>query len=208
MVFYGIRAPHLLTEALPTFLVCPHCGTSGALRTSVFGRYAHIYWIPFAPIGKVIAVECQHCGTVWEGKKIPNELKAAATDVQKRAVRPRSHWAGTALALLLGVGAYGYSTMDDRENKAFLAAPKPGDIYTVHDDSTKMYSLLKVNSTGGNVVELVANGYETDNRQPIKTLNEPSKFTGDTFSITYFDLRIMAQKGQITDVDREEATEK
>ena len=202
MIVYGTRAPHLRTEPLPGYLVCPHCHTAGAMRASVFGRYVHVYYIPFVPAGKMLAVECQHCGTVWEGDKIPAEALPAARDVQARASRSHTDWTGAALVVAGIVGASVFAALDGHQNRTFLAAPLPGDVYTVYDDSTKNYSLLRVMSTGGNVVELVANDYQTDNTTPIKTLDQDTCYSGQPFSLTRFDLQIMEKKGELTDVDR------
>ena len=67
MIFYGTRASHLLTAPIDQ-TACAACGTPNALRASIFGRYAHVYWIPLFPIGKVSASECGHCRQVLPGK--------------------------------------------------------------------------------------------------------------------------------------------
>ncbi|GAB2966957.1 hypothetical protein GCM10027048_41990 [Hymenobacter coalescens] len=91
---------------------------------------------------------------------------------------------------------------DRHDNEAFLAAPHLGDVYTVQDDSTHQYTLLKVVRAQANTVDVVANAYETDNAQPLQKLNRPDYFGKEPFTLTHLDLLTMKNKGQLTDVDR------
>jgi hypothetical protein len=204
MIFYGTNGALVRTEALPAS-PCPACGTTGALKLSVFSRYAHIYWIPLFPYSKPAVVQCDHCQQAWDGKALPGALQPAVQDLKKSIRAPWWHWSGLGIiALLIAWGAVAASR-DARANKAYLAAPRTGDIYTVRspEDSTQ-YSLLKVVSAKGNTVELVANNYQIDNAHPINELNSPEKYGKESFSLTQFELQIMQNKDQLTDVDRPE----
>jgi len=48
MIIYGFKGTHLCTEALPG-AACPACLAPNSLHTSLYSRYAHVYWIPFFP---------------------------------------------------------------------------------------------------------------------------------------------------------------
>jgi len=202
MIFYGTNGALVRTAPLPG-VACPACGTTGTLTTSIFSRYGHIYWIPVFPYSKPAVVQCSHCQQGWDGKALPASLQAPVLSVKQETRAPWWHWSGVALMLVAIVVGVVASNRDAHANKAFLAAPRAGDIYTVHSpgDSTK-YSLLKVLSAKGNTVELVANEYEIDNRHPIDELNSPEKYSKDSFSMTQFELQIMQNKDQIIDVDR------
>ncbi|MGI4864985.1 MAG: hypothetical protein ACRYFZ_13755 [Janthinobacterium lividum] len=201
MIFYGTNGTHLRTEALPN-LACPSCGTANALRTSLYSRYAHVYWIPFFPYSKLAAVECGACQTGWENSKIPAALAPAVRELKQQTKHPIWAWAG--LAVVLAVVTFGAlaSIRDHHTDEALLAAPRAGDIYTVRSDSAGLYSLLKVNRVGGNNVELLANDFQIDNNAPIKTLNSPEKYSKEPFTLTRLELQIMRRKDQLTDVDR------
>ncbi len=202
MIFYGTNGALIRTEPLPA-IPCPACATTGALKLSVFSRYAHIYWIPLFPYSRPTVVQCDHCQQGWDGKALPAALQPAVQEARQSIRAPWWHWSGLGIiAVLIGVGIVANSR-DARANKAYLAAPRAGDIYTVHSpgDSTK-YSLLKVLSAKGNTVELVANEYEIDNRHPIDELNSPEKYSKESFSLTQFELQIMQNKDQLVDVDR------
>lgn len=202
MVIYGTNGALISTYFLPD-AGCPACAVPDKLSVSLFGRYAHVYWIPLFPYSKPTVMQCGHCQRAWAGKDIPTALHPTILALKKQTRTPLWHWSGVglvAIALAWGLVA---STQNDRADKAFLAAPHVGDIYTVHspDDSTQ-YSLLKVVSARGNTVEVAGNEYETASSSPLAELNAPAKYSKETYSLTVLDLQIMHNKGQLTDVDR------
>lgn len=202
MIFYGTNGALVRTAPLPG-AACPACAAPESLQLSVFSRYAHIYWIPLFPYSKPSVVQCTHCQQAWDAKATPAQLQPAVTDLKKQIRAPWWHWSGLGLIAVLVVVGLIASSRDARANKAYLAAPHAGDIYTIRSmgDSTK-YSLLKVLSAKGNTVELVANEYEIDNRHPLDELNQPEKYSKEPVSMTQFELQIMQNKDQLIDVDR------
>lgn len=210
MVIYGTSASkHLLTEALPAGTPCPSCSQSHQLRTSVFSRYAHVYWIPFFPIGKQSVTECGNCHQAWDDKTLPADLKAPVQTLKRETKVPYFHWAGAALIVVGIVAGVLFNAKDERANKAFLQSPQAGDIYTVHvagegnDKDKDSYSLLKVRSVSGNSVEVVGNEYQIENNShPLTELNKPENYSKEPTYLTRYDLQLMQQKGELTDVDR------
>ncbi|MCB2377222.1 hypothetical protein LGH70_06490 [Hymenobacter sp. BT635] len=204
MIIYGTNGSHRRTQALPG-LACPACATPDALHLSVFSRYTHIYWVPLFPYSKPVAGQCGHCQRVWEEKELPGELKPLATALKKETSAPWWQWVGLAL-LALGIGwALIANNQDEKDNAAYLAAPQVGDVYTVRSQDSvgaAQYSLLKVVSARGNTVELVTNEYVTNDVHPLSRLNDPEKYSRVPFSLTYLDLQVMLNKGELTDVDR------
>ncbi|MGI4885508.1 MAG: hypothetical protein ACRYFR_11170 [Janthinobacterium lividum] len=202
MIIYGTNGAHLHTAPLPG-LACPACAAPEALQLTVFSRYVHIYWVPLLPYSRPAVAQCLHCQQAWDEKTLPAAVRPAVQSFKKQFRAPVWHWTGALLAavgLLWGIVA---SSRDDKANAAYLAAPRAGDIYTVHEKAgDPNYSLLKVVSAGGNLVELVANEYQVNNSHPIDDLNAPAKYSKESFSLTLLDLRAMQNKGQLTDVDR------
>lgn len=174
MIFYGTNGTHYATEALAGSC-CPACHAPEALQLGLVSRYAHVYWIPLFPFQKVAVTQCLNCQASWTEKQLAPTLVSAVRTAKQRSRAPYWTWAGL---------------------------PHAGDIYTVRSDSSQMYSLLKVRQVGGNIVELVANEYETENATPINSLNAPSRYSKEPFTLTFLDLQIMRRKGQLTDVDR------
>ena len=202
MILYGSKGMHLRTAPLPG-TSCPSCATSDALKTSVYSRYARVYFIPSFPVSKTALTQCDHCQQAWEEKALPAQLQPAVRALRKDTRFPLWHWAGVGVLVLGLAGASLAGRYHERDRVAWLAAPHAGDIYTVHSpgDSPK-YSLLKVVSAKGNTVEVVGNEYETDDSAPVTELHSPEKYGKENESLTVLDLRIMHNKGQLTDVDR------
>jgi hypothetical protein len=206
MIFYGTSGSFVRTQPLPD-VACPACATPGQMQLSVFSRYVHIYWVPLLPYSKPAVAQCGSCQHHWELGQLPAEATALkqAVRAQKKTVRaPWWHWSGLALLLVGGVWAADAGIRDGHDNEAYLAAPRVGDIYTVRNDSSHHYTLLKVVRAQGNTVDVVANEYETDNTQPIRKLNWPDYYAKESFTLTHLDLLSMKNQGQLTDVDREE----
>ncbi|GAB2875304.1 hypothetical protein [Hymenobacter ruber] len=203
MIIYGFKGAHLRTAPLPVGTNCPACATPNTMEASVYGRYAHVYWIPFFPFSKSVVAQCNHCQQGWEEKNLPTELHPAVRALKKSTRFPLWNWAGVGVVVLGLAAASVAGRYHERDRLTYLAAPHAGDIYTIHSpgDSTK-YSLLKVLSAKGNTVEVAANEYETDDQSPINELNAPEKYSKETESLTVLDLQIMHNKGQLTDVDR------
>ena len=207
MIIYGTKATLRRTEAAPG-LTCPACSTTDQMWLNVFSRYAHVYWVPLFPFSKPAVAHCAHCKGTWAEKELPAEaaeLKQAAELLRQHTTAPWWQWSGLVVLALGLVVALVAGRRHDQDSATFLAAPRAGDIYTVHDsDTARRYSLLKVVAAHGNTVELVANNYDIDDRHPLEELNQTDKYSKEPFTLTQLDLTIMRNKGQLTDVDRPE----
>lgn len=202
MVIYGLNSSHLRTEPLPG-VACPSCSAAQSMQVSVFSRYAHVYWIPFFPFGKTAVAQCNTCNLTWEGKALPEAAREQTRDLKKQTRLPLWTWSGVGLVAAGLAWAAVAGTQNARADAAYLAAPHPGDIYTVREsDKDPNYSLLKVVGVKGKTVDVVANDFQIDNSHPIDELNAPAKYSKNSFSLTQFELQIMKNKGQLTDVDR------
>jgi phage terminase large subunit GpA-like protein len=73
---------------------CPHCQNHDTLSVHVFQRYAHIFWIPFFPIGKTGASQCSHCKQVLKPTQMPAGVRLAYDNVAARAKMPYWTFAG------------------------------------------------------------------------------------------------------------------
>ena len=100
MIIYGTRATGITQFAVPN-VACGHCQSQNAQRIAVFGRYAHVFWIPLFPIGKVAVAECSHCKRTLEKSEFTPALRHRYDDEAKEVKRPVWHWTGLTLILLL-----------------------------------------------------------------------------------------------------------
>lgn len=133
MIIYGRRSTHLKTNQL-IHVSCPKCGTTGSLTASVFGQYAHIFWIPFFSIGRTGGSQCQHCKQVLKEKEMPASVKTAYNDLVKETSIPVWNFVGLAVAAVLI--AYGSYTSGEtaKKEEAYFKQPVEGDLYEVKID--------------------------------------------------------------------------
>ena len=202
MIIYGTNGTHLRDEPLPG-IPCPACQTTDALKVSVYGRYAHVYWLPLLPYRKPAVLSCGHCRHGWDEKTLPAEMKAPVAALKKETRAPWWHWSGlVVIALLISWGTVA-AARHNRDKVDYLAAPRVGDIYTVRDSvGGRNYTLLKVVRVRGNIVGIVENEYQLNNSHPIDELNAPGKYRNEYFSVTFDDLQRLQASGQLTDIDR------
>ena len=100
MLIYGSRATTIADFDVP-LAECAHCGQRGTQRMAVFGRYAHVFWIPLFPIGKVAVAECMHCKRTLKKKEFSPELRRKYEEQKGASKRPIWHWAGLGVIGLL-----------------------------------------------------------------------------------------------------------
>ena len=74
MIFYGTRAKNIHNGQIKN-VKCPHCENETSMTYSIYGKYAHVYWIPFFPIGNVGVTECNSCKRTYEIKELPENIK-------------------------------------------------------------------------------------------------------------------------------------
>ena len=96
MIFYGSKSSEIGTGKLRN-VTCPHCQNNVEMNFSVFGRYSHIYWIPFFPIGKENILECNSCKSTYHLKDLPETIKQKFNqDLERNPIKtPISHFSLT-----------------------------------------------------------------------------------------------------------------
>jgi hypothetical protein len=98
MIIFGGRASNIGNFDIKN-TKCSYCEQGNTQRISVFGKYAHVFWIPIFPIGKKAVAECTHCKRTIEQKEFSPELKSLYQENKDKAKRPIWHW--------LGLGVFG-----------------------------------------------------------------------------------------------------
>jgi hypothetical protein len=199
MIIYGHRASHLLTEAVPGS--CTSCATPDSRRVSVFGRYAHVYWIPLFPFGKTGVAECGHCRQVLQDKEMDPALKQATQALKQRVRVPIWHFSGLLLLVIAIIGGVIANGKAKKDTQTFIQAPHPGDLYHIRTENGH-YSLLKVQDVTGNSVKLLPNNYEMERETEINKLDKPENYAAEPVELTRYDLKIMLTKEEILEVER------
>ena len=160
MIIYGTRATGISQFAVPN-VDCGHCQNQHTQRVAVFGRYAHVFWIPLFPIGKVAVAECSHCKRTLEKSEFSPDLRRRYDHQAKEVKRPVWHWSGLTLFLLLvgfGTISAALDTLDPRypqyqaDLDLMTAAPAPDRDSMAYDlkrylDATVMEELEPENFT-------------------------------------------------------------
>lgn len=111
MIIFGGRASNIGNFNVP-YSNCAYCEYGDTQRISVFGKYAHVFWIPIFPVGKKAVSECTHCKRTIEQKDFSPELKALYREHKGAAKRPFWHWLGLIIfglffALIASIGGSG-----------------------------------------------------------------------------------------------------
>ena len=98
--FFGTRASNIGNFNIPNSK-CDYCKQESTQRISVFGKYAHIFWIPIFPIGKKAVAECTHCKRTIAQNEFSPELKSLYKNYKGKTKRPFWHWLGLIIFGLL-----------------------------------------------------------------------------------------------------------
>ncbi len=99
MIIFGQRASKIGTfEGNGS---CDYCNNQGTQQFSVYGKYAHVFWIPTFPMGSKAFSECTHCKKTLEKKNFPPEILNQYNKNKGNAKRPIWHWSGLLLFGLL-----------------------------------------------------------------------------------------------------------
>lgn len=102
MIIYGTRSRELGSEWIQEN--CPKCNASNSLNMHIFQRYAHIFWIPTFPIGKIGISQCSSCQDVKKENQMQPEIKSLLPEIKSRTKAPIWMWSGMVLVIaILGV---------------------------------------------------------------------------------------------------------
>jgi len=182
MIIYGSRTTHLLTEQ--TQEPCANCKTANSIIVSIFQKYAHVFWIPFFPIGKTGVSQCSHCKQTFTLKQMPPILNNAYYRIAAKTKTPVWTFAGIFLIVVLGIGVSIHNHFRIEEEKEYIASPKAGDIYDVQTGVGR-YTIYKVEKVAGDSVYFRPNKYEIDKMTGVsKLMKEKSNEYSDELLVT------------------------
>jgi hypothetical protein len=137
---------------------------------SVYNRYAHVFWIPFFPVGRTGGSQCKHCQQFLEPKAMPTFLKMQYDQVLGQTRIPI--WSFSGLAILVALIAwFSYSSGIEKDNERnFLSTPLRGDLYKFKTESG--YSLMKVTDVLPDSIFVLFNNYEVDKLSGVYQLKD------------------------------------
>lgn len=200
MIIYGSRATHLKTERVNN-VKCDYCNQQNQHTISVYGKYAHVFWIPLFPIGKKAVSECTHCKSTLEKKDMNEQLKRAHNEVKQNTKTPIWNWAGFGvLALLIGAGMFA-SNKHKKDVVNFIAQPKKGDIIE-YSSSKGNYSTLKITNVANDSVYVVANSMEIAKKSKIYKIDKEKNYNAERYALSLKDYKNAFDTKRFLDVDR------
>ncbi len=201
MIAYGTRAK-LLASGLQTEK-CLNCSTMNSIQVSLYQRLAHVFWLPFFPIGKTGVSQCRHCRQVLELRQFPPATKAVYESLKLQAKTPIWTFSGLAvIAILISIGVYSGIQKNQRVARLILK-PTVGDIYSVKTTDNQ-YTLYKIREIQGDSAFLSRNKFETDRESGLDAIRRKGDdaYSADEYSFSGEQLKMMANDGTIRDIRR------
>jgi zinc-ribbon family len=167
MILYGTNSSNLKNGVIRN-VTCPHCTTDSSMNYTIFGKYFHIYWIPFFPIGKVNIAECNGCKATYDLKDLDQTIKNKFKVEQDRnPIRtPVKLFSGLIIAGIITVVAVGFGIKSDNDSAEFAKNPKVGDVF--HEVTLRgWYSSAKVIKVTKDSIFALENNMETDQKSSV-----------------------------------------
>ena len=168
MIFYGSKSSEIGTGKLRN-VTCPHCQNNVEMNFSVFGRYSHVYWIPFFPIGKENILECNSCKSTYHLKDLPETIKQKFNqDLERNPIKtPISHFSLTFLTVIGIAIATFFSFKSDSDTKDFAKTPKVGDIFYETTAPKGWFSTSKITRVTKDSIFVMQNNLESEKKEDV-----------------------------------------
>lgn len=200
MIFYGRRASTLKHGQIHN-VTCPNCQNSTSMHYSIFGKYAHIYWIPTFPMGKENILECNHCKQTYKLKELPDQIKQKF-ELEKHSGVPIWHFTGLIIiACFIGLLTYN-SHKDDLNKQAYSEHPEVGDVFSIKSETEGRFTCFKVHKVTGDSLFVVFNDYEIDKKYSIDEIDNYSNYTSEPEGYKISEIKALFDDGIIYDIDR------
>jgi len=202
MIVYGTKATQIATEKVHNS--CSNCGTLNSVQMSVFQKYAHVFWIPFFPIGKTAVTQCSHCKQILEKKQFSESLNNTYQTLKSNSKTPYWTFSGMALVAVLIISLVISDRQKDEKNAKLVLAPQKGDLYEIKN-GYEHYTLYKVQNIIGDTVFVFENEFETNKLSGLRDLKNKGDqaFTRESLPLSKAELKSMLDNGTIMDIERE-----
>jgi len=199
MIFYGSKGTHLHSEQV-SGIKCSHCEQQTTHTISIFGRYAHLYWIPFFPMGKKGVSECNHCKITLAPKEMSESLKLAYQNVNGHTKSPVWYWSGLGvIAMIIGLVVF-TGSQHKKDVITYINDPQVGDIYEYKPN--EYYSLLKVTSVSNDSIFVISNDYEIERQSKLYKIDKTKNYTTKPYGISKERIKDLFESNEILDVNR------
>jgi len=201
MIIYGTKAKLLKSEI--TADQCPNCNTANSIQMNVFQRWAHIFWIPFFPIGKTGVSQCLNCRQVLKLKEMPASLKLSYDNLKTQTKIPVWTFAGCFLIVIGSIFFFISEKQKAKKVNEWVLSPQKNDVFHIKLKNDH-YTLYRVNKVSNDSVYLALNKYESDREDGLDDVEAKGDTAYDSAQegIAKPFLIEMAKEGTILDIER------
>lgn len=202
MIFYGRRSS-IIKDGQLSNISCSHCEAITSMSYAIYGKYAHLYWIPTFPMGREAIFECNNCKKTFSLPDLPEATKKKY-EFEKQGVRTPVWYFSGIMVIAAIIAILGYSISKDKELSALYAkSPEVGDVYSIQLERNGFYSTAKVTHVINDSVFLVYNDYEIDKRSQVRKIDLTKNYTTAIDSFTTQEITQLFEDEIIYDVDRD-----
>jgi hypothetical protein len=203
MIFFGTKASTIKNGQIIN-INCPHCETNSSMIYSVFGKYAHIYWIPFFPYKKITLTECTNCKKTFEYKELPENIKTKIDREKERNPVKIPIWMFSGLFILVGIISFGFynSYQNDINDAEYIKNPKVGDVYYIKM-TDREFTTARVDKTTRTEIYLTNNDYIIDLESDIDEIDKNENYTKYKDTISFIQIQEAFKDNLIISIKRE-----
>lgn len=174
MIFYGRKASRLKDGKLNN-VTCSNCQEMTTMTYSIFGKYAHIYWIPTFPMGKEHIVECDSCKQTFKVKELNQQVQDKYKLETQDVKTPIWNFAGLAILTCLVACVFYFIKQDEANSELYIETPQFGDVYKIEGSRSDYISTMKIVEVSTDSIFVVYNDYESDGYS-ISDLDKPENY--------------------------------
>lgn len=203
MIFFGTKASTIKNGQIIN-INCPHCETNSSMIYSVFGKYAHIYWIPFFPYKKITLTECTNCKKTFEYKELPENIKTKIDREKERNPVKIPIWMFSGLFILVGIISFGFynSYQNDINDAEYIKNPKVGDVYYIKM-TDREFTTARVDKTTRTEIYLTNNDYVTDLESGIDEIEKNENYTKYKDTVSFIQIQEAFKDNLIISIKRD-----
>lgn len=200
MIFFGQKASVLRTETAMG-LKCEHCGNSGTVTFGIAGKYGHVYWIPFIPMGKTCISSCTHCKQTLQYQEMSTQMRTYADELMRETKTPLWFFSGIGVVIaLVAIFSY-FDQTDNAEDREILQSPQAGDKYSLKTGLSE-YTMHKVIRVAGDSVFFAANQMVVNKMRGLYKIDKEENYIDMGDGCTKAELLQKFEKGEIYEVSR------
>lgn len=199
--YYGTKATNLKNGQVIN-VDCPNCNTNVSMLYSVFGKYAHLYLIPFFPIKKLTFAECNSCKKTFEQVELPSQIQQKLEREKEKNQIKTPIWMFSGLFIIAAIAGLIYydSYQTDTVTATYIKNPKPGDVYLLNVENNH-YTTMKVNQISKDSVTVFVNEMEIDRKADIDKI-DLDKYYKNTYNISKKDMLKLYNEEKIYEIKR------